>query len=350
MRKNFQGTKLSKKTEKTLTIQIGDGPGLGDNLFYSHLPRIAKTAVGEGCFDKVYINNPWGFRHNDYKRLIWELNPYVDGVFDSPIQSPTQTYAQIDENPLFFRAEFSHFSVGENLLDKIMLFHRLDDGERLHEPEIYYQPKFRAEFHKVIFDPNWISNNGGIDFNDVLEFFKKQGIKIEAVMKTTSKNGKSDKKLFNYDIDVEFIQTPTLEDFCDLIFSAKAIYCFVTGTATLCAALKKPAHIIAGTKSFINPIFLHSKLHHYHFLNKITFTPHRILRYKFLGIKGHIRLSLKNFERMNSFFKSALPKSAADWVNERLNSLFKMHPTKISRRPKKYYQNLIKEIFVPKFQ
>lgn len=40
---------MSKKL-KILTIQIGDGGGLGDNLFYSHLPRIAKTAGGGGLF------------------------------------------------------------------------------------------------------------------------------------------------------------------------------------------------------------------------------------------------------------------------------------------------------------
>ena len=330
-----------ENSPKTLVIRVGDGPGLGDNLFYSHLPRIAKTC--DKPFEKVYIHNPWSFRHNDLKRLIWEMNPYVDGVVDD-----IQSYADIIKNPSFFRGEFADLFIGENLLDRIMLLHNLDDGERFHEPEIYYQPKFREEFHKVVFDPNWISNAGGLSFEDVLELFGAEGIKIEAVMgkKEGGKGGNTQQNLFDYDIDVEYIHTPTLEDFCDLLYSAKAIYCFVTGTATLAAALKKPATVFVGKNVFINPVFFHSKLHRYCIIPKYKIAVNKIMRYKFLGIKGHIRLELDTFERLLKFINEKLPKSMATKISKYINSSFVSTPSRRNKYSKAHYEKLKKEIFM----
>ena len=53
--------------KKTLIIEIQKG-GLGDHLFYSHLPRIAKQTY---AFDVVLISNKSQFRNQDYKKLIW---------------------------------------------------------------------------------------------------------------------------------------------------------------------------------------------------------------------------------------------------------------------------------------
>lgn len=332
-----------ENSPKTLVIRVGDGPGLGDNLFYSHLPRIAKTC--DKPFEKVYIHNPWSFRHNDLKRLIWEMNPYVDGVVDS--DSPTLD--ALAHKELFFRSEFADFTTNQNLLDQIMLLQGLDDGERFHEPEIYYQPKFREEFHKVVFDPNWISNAGGLSFEDVLELFGAEGIKIEAVMgkKEGGKGGNTQQNLFDYDIDVEYIHTPTLEDFCDLLYSAKAIYCFVTGTATLAAALKKPATVFVGKNVFINPVFFHSKLHRYCIIPKHNIVVNKIMHYKFLGIKGHIRLELNTFECLLKFINEKLPKSMATKISKYINSSFVSTPSKKKKHDKAYYEKLKKEIFIP---
>lgn len=327
-------------SSKTLVIRIGDGPGLGDNLFYSHLPRIAKTY---GSFEKVYIHNPWSFRSNDLKRIIWEMNPYVDGVIDSDL--PTLDALTRKD----FRSEFADFTTRQNLLDQIMLIQGFDDGERFHEPEVYYQPKFREEFHKVVFDPNWISNAGGLSFEDVLEFFDSEGIKIEAVMgkKEGGKGGNAHQNLFDYDIDVEYIHTPTLEDFCDLLYSAKAIYCFVTGTATLAAALKKPATVFVGKNVFINPVFFHSKFHRYCVIPKYNIVVNKIMHYKFLWIKGHIRLELDTFERALKFINDKFPKGIANKLSKLINSSFMPTPSKRKKRDKAYYENLKKAIFIP---
>ena len=63
---------------KSLIIEIKYS-GLGDHLFHSHIPRIAKESK---IYDKVFISEKSIFGHSDYKKLIWELNPYVDGFTD----------------------------------------------------------------------------------------------------------------------------------------------------------------------------------------------------------------------------------------------------------------------------
>ena len=110
-----------------LIIKIKHG-GLGDHLFYSHIPRIAKES---GKYYKIFISNKSDFRKEDQKELIWKLNPYVDGFTDLDGKSIDNIEIKEGENA--------------NLLDKIMLCFELDDGKRFHEPELYYKPKIIKE-------------------------------------------------------------------------------------------------------------------------------------------------------------------------------------------------------------
>ena len=336
---------------------------------YHESPKPLTQMGGGGNYDKVYIQPFFNFRSDDYKRLIWEANPYVDGVLENyhtfskfswqNLKKPNIKPPYINpESPPFFAQNNKNlpFTRGENLLDKIMLFFGLDDGKRMHEPEIYYKPKFRPEFHKVIFDPNWISNIGSIDFADILHFFKEMNVKIDAVMaqKPSGKNSqKQQNACFDYDIDTEFIETPTLEDFCDLIYSAKAIYCFVTGTATLCAALGKSANVLVGTSEpYICPRYLHSQLHKYYnifpALSKIA--PKRVWRFKNFGIKWQIKFKQKNFARILKMIKAILPKDFGVRIAERLDMAFGANPdgTITPRESKTRYDKLCKEVFVMK--
>ena len=283
--------------------------------------------------ENYYITSPFG----------WQ-NPSVKPPYDDPQDFPFFSYKNLP------------FTRAENLLDKIMLFYGLDDGERFHEPEIYYKPKFRAEFHKVIFDPNFVTQ-ASCEFSDILAFFKEMNIKIDAVMgkKPTGKNSDTQKSCFDYDIDTEFIQTPTLEDFCDLIYSAKAIYCFVTGTATLCAALKKEANVLVGTgQPYIEPRYLHSPLHKYYTIYPANMRENlchkRIKRFKIFGIRGQIKIKQKNFERLLRAIKAILPKRFGAHLAECLDLAFGANPshTLTPRESKMRYEKLVKEVFVIK--
>lgn len=199
-----------------LIIKVKYG-GLGDHLFYSHIPRIAKKYGG---YTFVYLSNKSDFRNKDYKKLIWESNPYIDGFVDDDGINIENIKICSPEN--------------ENLLDMIMLGFGLDDGKRLHEPEIYYKPKNIVELNnKIIFDPNYISNAGFVNSNKVNNFFKKNNIIINYQLILRDKNSIPTLNFEN------FIKPNNFWDFIDIIYSCKKVYCLVTGTATLASALKK---------------------------------------------------------------------------------------------------------------
>lgn len=220
---------------KLFVIQVFYG-GLGDHLFYSHLPRIAK----ELGFEKVFISNHSEFRSPEAKKLIWESNPYVDGFC----------------NEKGYRApDFTKLGKNMNLLDKIMLDQGLDDGKRFHEPEVYYKPKVRKELvGKNIYDPNYISNAGEINSKIVDSYLNKHNISVDYQMALRD-NSISLKRR------VKALKASSLEDFCDIIVSCKRMYCLTTGTATLAAALGKKATILYGEG--VGKIFHHSKKHKY---------------------------------------------------------------------------------------
>ena len=221
---------------KTLIISIQKG-GLGDHLFYSHLPRIAKQYGG---FNQVFISNDSIFRNPDTKKLYWELNPYLDGFTNDP--------------GFFYFSE--NIQDGENLLDHLMLAYGLDDHKRNHEPEIYYKPKLvEALIDKTIYDPNYISYTGAIKYSATIQnWFDKNNIKPNAQMKVLGKRSiriNADKTL----------TTPDIFKFCDLLYSAKAIYCLSTGTGTLAAALQKPVTVLYGEG--LQKAYRHSGIHSY---------------------------------------------------------------------------------------
>lgn len=231
-------------TEKTLIIEIPYG-GLGDHLFHSHIPRIAKEFGG---YQKVFISNNSLFRHADNKKLIWELNPFVDGFTDLPGKS-VHLESIVKKLP-------SVNSTNLNLLDKIMLDYGLDDDTSFHEPEVYYQPKFIEEYHKTIYDPNHISCVGAVNSHYMMLFLKKKDIQFDAIMKL-----RNEKALYESKTGDEFIDTPSLFDFCDLVYSSKKLYCLTSGTATLAAALQKPAIVFYGDLQAKG--YQHSKFHQY---------------------------------------------------------------------------------------
>ena len=223
------------RLQNDLVIQVKYG-GLGDHLFYSHLPRIAKET---GRYRNVLISDASVFRSAETRRLVWELNPYVDGFC-----AETCPYPDLELS----------LTRGCNLLDQLMLLHNLDDGKRHHEPEVYYVPKLIERLAgKTVYDPNYISNAGRLSPETVSLYFASQGITVDYQMRPRDQS-------LPIELD-SFLTTQSLEEFCDIIFSCHSLYCLVTGTATLASALNKPATILYGDG--VSNFFLHSKLHSY---------------------------------------------------------------------------------------
>ncbi len=262
---------------KTLIIEV-QYYGLGDHLFHSHLPRIAKET---GKFDKVFVSEKSLFRNKDNRNIVWELNPYIDGFVDEDgIKCDISILVDVVSNNMTNHSNIT------NLLDEIMLYYGLDDGKRWHDPEIYYKPKFIKEYNKNIFDPNFFTYVGEIKTRDLNYYFKNNNITFNGVMKLNSP-----KPLHKYKPEVNYISTETLDQFCDLIYSCNKIYCLTTGTATLAAALNKPATVFWGKYQIIGfhhstqntyieiPLSPFSKLY-----NFVKF-PYHFIRYRLLKIR-----------------------------------------------------------------
>jgi len=226
----------AKQDERTLILQIKYG-GLGDHLFYSHLPRVAKET---GQYDKVYISNHSAFSNDAYRHLIWGLNPYVDGFCDEPG---------------YRYEEFSTVEPGMNILDNVMLREGLDDGKRFHEPELYFKPKYRQDLSEaVVYDPNFVSFVGDVSNEEVERFIHENGIHVTHQMKLWDKNF----YIRNFD---KILHTPSIEEFCSVVVSCKQLVCLSSGTATLAAALGRAAIVVYGDGQ--KKMFHHSRFHKY---------------------------------------------------------------------------------------
>lgn len=244
--------------KQELIIQI-DYASLGDHLLHSHIPRIAKES---GQYSAVFISSLSQGRE-ELKQFIWDLNPYVDGFVNLPGKHANYLFEHVDRffvrtkaNKMCTTAADQQLLSSANILDLLMLSFNLDDGKRFHEPEIYYTPLFRREFHKHIYDPNYMSSGGiGLTYSAIAKIFRKRGIYIDAVMKSLS-----EKAVISH-WGGETITAPTLREFADVIHSSQSLYCLTTGTATLAAALNKPVTVLY-PPAFLK-IFHHSPLHCY---------------------------------------------------------------------------------------
>jgi hypothetical protein len=250
---------FNRYVRKQIILQIGHG-GLGDNLFLSHIPQIAKQTSD---VHSVFISSHSVFRDEAYKSLIWNSNPYVDGFVDEQgieIVGPHTRDVRgssLDRYLLKmgFNNRISHVEPGCNLLDQYMLDLGFNDGLRFHEPKIYQRIPKRNEYENaIIYDPNFITNAGAISTEAVREFFNREEIHPNFQMQQCA-------SVIDLPEITNRISAISLEDFCSLIVSCKALYCLTTGTATLAAALGKPCTVLYGDG--VNKIYHHSRMHRY---------------------------------------------------------------------------------------
>jgi hypothetical protein len=213
---------------KELIIQLAHG-GLGDHLFFSHIPRIAKES---GRFDKVFFSEKSLVRSQAIIDLVWKSNPYIDGV--------------TSESGRMLDLEMQ--SQG-NILDYIMLAYGLDDGCRFHEPELYIETALKSELKNLtIYDPNYISYIGSVNKCKL-----KNIVCANSVDAQLAYLGRG----FPIKDILPVISTSSLFEYCNLIKSVKTFLCFTSGSATLASALKVPAVAMFGNGQ--NKIFHHSK-------------------------------------------------------------------------------------------
>jgi hypothetical protein len=273
---------------RDLIIQIRFG-GLGDHLFNSHIPRIAKAT---GAYDRVLISNQSEYRDPDYRSFLWETNPHIDGFTDLPGQIPIWPKTANPDDM--------------NLLDGQMLSVGLDDGIRFHEPELYFQPAFDRKYRDlVVYDPNWISDGGEDMREDLLAYVRRHNIRFDAELAPLSPNALS--------LGLPILECRKgFEHFCSLVLSAKAIYCLVTGTSVLGPALKRPCHVFAGRLARFKRLFTFSMVNQYLWVDAPVPPPPSIVpsspgiaRASVVPARSHAAFDGQKLHRARMFYESA---------------------------------------------
>jgi len=216
--------------------------GIGDLLWFSHLPRIAKES---GKYDQVLVVRKCK------NELIWDCNPYVDGYTDEvdsvfkvhgqeidkiiPLVSAVKPSNAVEVNQQFYDSRKI------NLLDWVMLRLGFDNGRRFNKAELYYKPtKIKALENKTQYDPYWWSNPRieTKNFFELDRYFRKQSIHLDYQMRFIDDPTVNSKyTMIPITHFEQFLSTYSLFDFCDVLASVKHVYCLTTGTAHLTDAL-----------------------------------------------------------------------------------------------------------------
>jgi len=243
------------ENELILNIQFG---GLGDNLFLSPIPRLFKEKYPNG---KVYLSSHSKFRSSQIKEIVWDMNPYVDGI-----SSKSGIIPQYGLGPLKL-----------NILSQLAHSLNVETDINL-EPEIYYKPELIEAFSdKTLIDLNYTSFVGSFSKTRILNLLKNEPkITLINPPKWSSGLGVS-------------ITTESLKHYIDLIYSCQKFICFTSGGATLAASIKKPSICLFGYGQ--NNIFHHSSIHQYMNVKKEDFLLNFLNSY-YLRVRNKIRIHL----------------------------------------------------------
>ena len=193
-------------------------PGLGDSLFYSHIPRLAKNFG----YERVRVHVPLSVYKEEKTDLIWRINPFVDDVL--PNKGGRLS-------PISFRP-------GVPLLDSIAMDMGLVNEIKNFEPEVFYKPSNKYE-GVVVYDGNFISGAGLINEKLIHQmlFQEPDLICLRPLSSKYISSGKDNK----YHLSLS-----SLSDYFDLLASAEKLYCLVSGGASLRPAFGRASTVFYG--------------------------------------------------------------------------------------------------------
>lgn len=191
--------------------------GLGDNLQFSTLPRLYSE---KGC--DVYISSDNVYRNPQIADITWKINPYIKGISDLPINTG---------------ACKGVFWINNEYIKSIEYAHGFREGLNKY-PVLYYTPKkIEALANTVIYDMN-ASSNAYSDFFILSSFIKifnhYPACEKKKIIPTSLENVRTTPSF-----STETIEVHNLFDYCDIIYSCKALVCLHTGAAVLASAVKR---------------------------------------------------------------------------------------------------------------
>jgi hypothetical protein len=200
----------------TVVIKIHYG-GLGDHLFYSPIPRILKDYCG---IDHVYLSVDSQIRSFQTFELVWKCNPYLDGLSSD---LPTKTIPERTKINKIINIVLSRYSA--------------TDYEAELFPEIYSNVRVDKRYKgKKFIDLNYISFCGAFTSFDALAILWKRPefilVNPSFLLRLFSRN--------------PIVNTDSLADYANLIFSSRCFCAVTSGGASLASALKKRCVVYYG--------------------------------------------------------------------------------------------------------
>jgi len=212
-------------TKNLLVIGSKHG-GLGDHLFLSPIPRIAKENI-PGI--KVFLSKQSVFRSNQVFDLIWKSNPFLDGSIDLPIDTRLEKSS----------ADLSSSFVMNRMLESLNL--PLDPFIK---PELYCRPQIQSSgcqraCGRTLIDLNYVSYVGALTFNDKAHIVSKYIHKSPVLVNPSN----SLKRKFP---GLENISVANIFEYASMIELAAKFVCLPSGGATLAAALTSQADVFYG--------------------------------------------------------------------------------------------------------
>tara|TARA_Y100001968_G_scaffold325175_1_gene365967 strand:+ start:58 stop:918 length:861 start_codon:yes stop_codon:yes gene_type:complete len=199
--------------------------GLGDHLFLSSIPRLYKSIHPLG---KVFLSARSKFRNWEIYPLIWQSNPYLDGIVDEEIE-PLLSIEKNDPK-------------GINIMDVVHEKLSLPFVPGQSKPEIYIESSLKNSKEKrcyELIDLNYISFVGAITRKDLKNIINTN-ISDSTIFVNPAKWIK--------DIwpEVNSINTNSLFHYCELIQNCSKLVVLTSGGAVLGSALNKNCHVYYG--------------------------------------------------------------------------------------------------------
>lgn len=206
--------------------------GLGDHLFWSHLPREIKRHDDQA---KVYLSSRCSFRSWQTYELVWARNPYIDGLAS-------------DDEYEFYKPSFV-FDGCHVMTSLSKAFFSAATINTEPAPEIYYNLEgvYSPSFD-VLVDLNYSSYVGGLLTIDM--------IKIAEMHPQNSVFVNPSKGLAIILKEDQIYRPKSLFEYAKAIYNTKHFSCLASGGATLAAALGVRAKVFYGPY-FNASLFLH---------------------------------------------------------------------------------------------
>lgn len=225
---------IDKKRNLVIGSKFG---GLGDHLFLTPIPRLYKIKYPDS---KVFLSYQSKFRSWEIYKLLWQDNPFLDGIIDEEIDLRISTVTDYKEN----------LNIIELLLKSLSI--KIIGNDAV--PEIYnidlIKPIVKENDKYDLIDMNYISYIGSIRKKDIRFILKKNISKNSLIVNP-------EPWILKEFPSLRKIHTKSLYHYASLIKYSNNFFVLPSGGSHLALALNIKAKVYYGFR--FNSIFLNQR-------------------------------------------------------------------------------------------